>query len=260
MWKAGCVVSAVVAVACLTALPRQARADGREVDPGILREPGQTPPPPEGGPAGPLSFEGGGLIGYTSNPSHGPNPLGVGIGARAGVGYRGLYLGLAVTYYFGSSGDCGGGAPTSGNGLSALPAGFCNLNAGGGEVELQQSTSLYGLDLGYTFGFRRAKYLKLRPILELGDAEISRYGSVSSQDVNGLAGVNGDNRFYLQPGLTALIVVDAFFIGVDLNLLVVPGVKDPEGVSENVSGTGTLSTSTRVLAACTTHAQIGFRF
>jgi hypothetical protein len=141
-----------------------------------------------------------------------------------------------------------------------LPPGFCNLNAGGGEVQLQQNTSLYGLDLGYTFDFRRAKWFKLRPILEIGDAEISRYGSVSSQDINGIVGLNGDNRFYLQPGLTALVVAQAFFIGADVNLLVIPGVSDPEGIGENVSGTGTVLSTTRALVACTTHAQIGFRF
>jgi hypothetical protein len=229
-----------------------------EQDPGLLREP-NAPAPAEVGPLGPVSVEGGGLIGFTSNPSHGPNPFGVGIGARAGVGYKGLYLGVAVTYYFGASGECGGGAPIT-PGTSALAPGFCSVADGGGEVELQQSTSLYGVDLGYTFRFASAKWFKLRPIVQIGDAEITRTGSVSSQEVSTIAGLNGDNRFYVQPGLTALFVAQAFFAGIDANVLVVPGVTDPDGVSENVSGTGTLTSTTRALVAFTGHLQIGFRF
>jgi hypothetical protein len=235
MRKTAYLASGIVLGACFLAVPREAHA------------------------LGPVDIEGGGLIGFTSNPSHGPNPFGVGIGARAGVGYRGLYLGLALTYYFGASGECGGGAPVS-PGTSQLGPAFCSVADGGGEVELQQSTSLYGLDIGYTFGFASAKWFKLRPILQIGDAQITRTGSVSSQEVNGIAGLSGDNRFYLQPGLTALVVVESFFAGIDANLLVVPGVTDPEGVVENVSGTGTLTSSTRALLAFTGHLQVGFRF
>jgi hypothetical protein len=257
MRKTAYLASGVVFGACLLAVPGQALADGPE-EPGILREPNAAAPE-EVGPLGPVSVEGGGLIGFTSNPSHGPNPFGVGIGARAGAAYKGLYLGVAVTYYFGASGECGGGAPIT-QGTSALASGFCSTADGGGEVELEQNTSLYGLDIGYTFKFRSAKWFRLRPILEIGDAEITRTGSVSSQEVNGIVGLNGDNRFYLQPGLTALFVVQAFFAGIDANLLVVPGVTDPEGVTENVSGTGTLTSTTRALAAFTGHLQVGFRF
>lgn len=238
MWKAAYVVPAAVLGAAILGLPRQALA------------------------LGPLEIEGGGFVGAGSNPSHGPNPLAVGIGARAGVDVRNLYAGLAVTYYFGDAGQCGAGAPANSPGNSPLPAAFCNLGAGGGEVQLNQHASLYGLDLGYTFGFARAKFFKLRPLLELGDLEIARTGTVSSQTLTSgpLAGLRSDNAFYLQPGLTAFLTVDALFLGVDANLLLVPSVVDIDGITPNVAGTGNLASSSRTLAAFTAHAQVGFRF
>jgi hypothetical protein len=238
MWKAAYVASAIVVGGCLTAVPREAHA------------------------LGPVEIEGGGLVGGGSNPSHGPNPLSVGIGARAGVELKRVYLGLAVTYYFGDSGNCGGGSPTSGADTSSLPPGFCTLASDGGEVELKQRASLYGVDLGYTLGFPRLSFLKLRPLVQIGDAQITRTGSVTSQDItNGaLAGLRSENSFYLQPGLTAFVTAESFFLGVDANLLIMPSVTDIDGVTSNAAGTGNLASSTRPLAAFTSHAQIGFRF
>jgi len=236
MWKAAYVASAIAVLGASAALPREVRA------------------------AGPVEIEGGGLVGGGSNPSHGPNPFAVGIGARGGVEFRHVYLGLAVTYYFGDSGACGAGAPLGDT--SPLPSTFCGAATSGGEVQLSQRASLYGVDLGYTLAIPRVKFLKLRPLVQLGDIEVTRTGSVTSQDVtNGaLAGLRSDNRFYLQPGLTLLLTVEAFFLGVDANLLIVPGITDLDGVTANAAGTGSLATSSRTLAAFTSHAQIGFRF
>jgi hypothetical protein len=208
----------------------------------------------------PIEIEGGGFIGYGTNPSKGPNPFAVGIGARAGVDVYDLYAGLAITYYFGGSGNCGGGAPNSGEGMSSLPATYCG--AGIGEVSLSQMSVLYGVDLGYTLSIPRVKYLKIRPLLELGDTEITRSGNVGASDVTAgaLSQYHSVNSFYAQPGLLVFLTVSGFFIGADANLLLVPGVLDITGAGANMDGTGNLTTEKRTFVAFTTHAQIGFRF
>jgi hypothetical protein len=236
MRKVTCIASAVALGACLWGWSGEARASDA------------------------IEIEGGGYIGYGTNPSHGPNPLGVGIGARAGVDFYNFYAGLAATYYFGASGECGGGAPNSGAGLSSLPSSFCSAVAG--EVSLSQMTVLYGVDLGYTLTVPRARFLKFRPILELGDAQITRTGSVAMSDITTgpLAQYRSANSFYLQPGLEVFLTVSGFFVGADANLLLMPSVTDIDGASNNNDGTGNLLVSKRTLAAFTTHAQIGFRF
>jgi hypothetical protein len=208
-----------------------------------------------------LEIEGGGSIGYGSNPSHGPNPLGVGIGARAGIDFRGIYAGLAATYYFGASGNCGAGSP-SGEGMGTLPAAFCQ-NLGGAEASISQMTVLYGIDLGYTISFPRVQWFKLRPMLELGDAELTRNGTVGASDItNGsLSPYRSSNSFYLQPGLEAFLTTSGFFIGADVNLLVITSLVDVDGASVSEDGAiGALSTSSHSFIAVTAHAQVGFRF
>jgi hypothetical protein len=205
-----------------------------------------------------FELEGGGFIGYATNPSKGPSPLGVGLGARAGVDLYNFYAGLAITYYFGASGLCGGGAPT-GEGNSLLPASYCGLS---GETSLSQMSVLYGLDLGYTLSVPRVKYLKIRPLLELGDTEITRSGNVLDSDLTAgaLSQYHGVNSFFAQPGLLVFVTASGFFVGADDNLLLIPSVLDITGASANTDGSGNLLTEKRTLVAFTSHAQVGFRF
>jgi hypothetical protein len=235
MRKVARLASAIVLGACLSAWSRDASAV-------------------------PFEIEGGGYIGYASNPSHGPNPLGVGIGARAGVDVYNFYAGVAATYYFGSSGNCGAGAPNSGNGLSSLAPAFCTQDAA--EVSISQMTVLYGVDLGYTLSFPRAKFLKIRPILELGDSELTRSGSVGASDITmgTLSQYRSANAFYLQPGLEVFLTASGFFIGADANLLVMPSITDIDSASTIGNGPGSLTAATRAFVAFTAHAQVGFRF
>jgi hypothetical protein len=209
---------------------------------------------------GPVEVEGGGFVGYGTNPSHGPSPFMVELGARLGASFQGVYAGLAINYYFGDSGTCGGGAPGSGPGVTTLPASFCS--SGSGEVSVGQKALLLGIDLGYTFKIPRASWLRLRPMVEIGNANISRNGTLAAQDfVTGpLATYGGGNYFYVQPGLLAMAVIDTFFVGISANLLVVPSVLDIEGTSANADGTLNLLTSTRTLASFNTNLQTGFRF
>jgi hypothetical protein len=54
---------------------------------------------------GPVDIEAAGTLGVGTDPltKGGPNPLGLGGGGRAGVAFRGLYAGVALTYYAGES-------------------------------------------------------------------------------------------------------------------------------------------------------------
>jgi len=177
------------------------------------------------------------------------------------VGVRGFYVGVNLTYYFGGSGNCGGGAPDSSAGLSPLPSTYCTALPG--EVSLSQTSVLYGVDIGYTWSWPHAPFLKLRPIVEMGDAEIMRTGTIGQEDITAapsLAAYRSENGFYAQPGLTVLLVADAFLLGIDGNVLLIPGVLDIEGVNPSADGSGNLAVSRRTLVAGTAHAQIGFRF
>ncbi len=210
---------------------------------------------------GPVDIEGGGMIGYGTNPSHGPTPFGVGIGFRVGAAVRDIYLGFALTYYFGDSGDCGGGAPNMTPGQSSLSSTFCN--AGAGEVSLGQRAVLYGGDIGYTLTVPRAKFFKIRPLVQLGDAEITRTGTLGPSDITtapGLSQYRSTNNFYVQPGVTAFVTTEGFFIGADVNLLILPSVVDLAGVTATPSGGDLLTTDTHALFSFTAHAQLGFRF
>jgi hypothetical protein len=198
-----------------------------------------------------------GSAGYGTNVSHGPSPLAVGLGARAGVDVYGVYGGLSVMHYFGTSGDCGGGAPTSGDGLMGLPATFCN--AGTGEVSLSQYADLYGVDLGYTF---KRSVFKIRPVVGVGDTEITRTGSVGTESITAppLAQYRSANTLYVQPGVTVLLAVGSFLAGANANLLVIPNVVDISGVTPNMDGTSSVTTTKATFVAFTVHAQVGFRF
>lgn len=206
---------------------------------------------------GPVDVEVAGVAGYGTNVSQGPSPLGVGLGVRVGVDLYGFYGGLAVMHYFGASGDCGGGAPSSGEGLMSLSRGFCA--AGTGEVSLSQYADLYGVDLGYTFA---RSFFKIRPLIGIGDTEITRTGSVGAESIMAppLASYRSVNNLYVQPGVAVLLVVDSFVAGVDANLLVIPDVVDITGVAANLNGSSSILTSKTTFVALAAHAQIGFRF
>jgi hypothetical protein len=209
--------------------------------------------------ASPLEIEGGGSFGYGTNPSHGPNPLALSFSVRAGLDYNRLYAGIAGTYSFGSSGNCLGDAAIGG-GAPSLPARFCTPN---GEVSIRQSSVLYGADLGYTLSFPGASFLKVRPLLELGDFVLTRSGNVGTSGIMGgtLSSYQSTDAFYLQPGAELLFGMNGFFFGVDANLLLVPSVLDIDSAVIGQSQTmGSLTATRDAFVAFTSHVQIGFRF
>jgi hypothetical protein len=141
---------------------------------------------------GPVDLEVAGKVGYGTNPfSNYPNPLGVGLGARAGVSLLGLYGGLSFMYYIGSSQDV------------ASQAGSISAHS-----------VLYGIEGGYG---TKLGPLTLRGQLGVGNFTISESGALSGNNSN----------LYLEPGVVALLTFGMLLVGADANVLVLPGVNNP---------------------------------
>jgi hypothetical protein len=143
---------------------------------------------------GPVDLEVAARGGIATNLSSGdPNPLGFGLGARAGVDlFTTLYAGVTGTYYFGNSAD----------GISA-------------------HSVQYGVEAGYNIYLLKlvgmpdivGKMIDLRPQIGAGNLTVTaEFDGVSADSSN----------FYLEPGLVGLVNVGAFLAGVDVNVLWVP--------------------------------------
>jgi hypothetical protein len=171
---------------------------------------------------GPLGIEIAAKGGYATNPdSSSPiNPLGVGLGGRAGITLLGFYGGVNVLYYLGGSQDVG-------------PLGT-----------LSEHFLLYGIEAGY--GFTLADVLTIRPQVGVGNATFSASFSGNSASTSA-------SNLYLEPGVTGLIALGQWFVGADANLLVIPGVN-------SVSTSANASTSSSTYSSFTVHGQVGIRF
>jgi hypothetical protein len=137
---------------------------------------------------GPIDLEIGAKVGAGTNPTGDAiNPLGFGLGGRAGVAIFGIYAGVSAMYYFGG-GDSG---PPSRSGKAVL----------------------YGVEAGYTF---KLAFLELRPQLGVGIYN-GNYTLTNPPST-------GDGRnVYLEPGLTGIIPIGIWFVGADVNLFFLPG-------------------------------------
>jgi hypothetical protein len=176
---------------------------------------------------GPLSLEIGANVGYGSNPdgSNPINPLGVGIGGRAGVGILGFYGGLDGEYYFGGS--------------QSIAA-----------VNVKENTAKYGVQLGYSVGI---PFLTIRPQLGIGNATFS-----ASSDATTIGGVSvpaqssSKSSLYLEPGVVGLLTFGMYFVGADINGLLFTSY--PTGTDSSGKDT------TGFKASFTAHGQIGVTF
>jgi hypothetical protein len=148
---------------------------------------------------GPLDLEVGAKAGVGTTPSNvpsaSPNPLGFGLGARAGVAILGLYGGGSIIYYFGGSN----------NGVST-------------------HSLMYGVEGGY--GMKLLEILTLRAQVGVGNFE-------NTVDLGSL-GSSKNSNLYVEPGLTGLVSLPSggWFVGADANLLVLPGVSQGNGQSQ----------------------------
>ena len=181
--------------------------------------------PAEAHALGPVDLEIAAKGGYAGNPGSGdPNPLGVGIGGRAGVSFLGgIYGGINLLYYFGGS-------------STPLPGTSASVHS-----------LLYGIEAGY--GLTLVDILTLRAQLGVGNITVSN--SLSGPPLPGnvtVAGSGSVNNLYLEPGITAMLGFGLYFIGADANLLVLPGIEK--------NSDGSSSTET----AFTLHGQVGVKF
>jgi hypothetical protein len=156
---------------------------------------------------GPVDIEIGAKAGLGTSPISGsgsgaPNPLGFGLGARAGVDFLGIYGGVQLMYYFGGSTDEGAG------------------------VTFKDHTFMYGVEGGY--GFTLIDILTIRPQIGIGNAtfssSVSGSGTSGGTTVGFSGGDTSKSNLYLEPGVTALISLGGFFVGADANLLFFPGL------------------------------------
>jgi hypothetical protein len=152
---------------------------------------------------GPLDLEIGAKAGFGTAPGgtgSGPNPLGFGIGGRAGVSILGLYGGISGIYYVGES------KSASVNGISA------NFKA---------HSVLLGVEAGYGSGIGP---LTLRGTVGIGNIETDYSGGLA-----GFSGSSSNNGLYIEPGVTGVVGLGLWFIGADANALLLPDYPDSTG-------------------------------
>jgi hypothetical protein len=167
---------------------------------------------------GPVDLEIGLKAGAGSTPSNipssSPNPLGFGLGGRAGVGLFGFYGGVQAMYYFGGQTD----------GISVHSA-------------------QYGGELGYNL---KIAILTIRPQLGIGNFTATTSGAVSAGGVT-ISGSGSQSSLYLEPGVTGLVSLGTFYVGADVNALLLTSMPQSGG------GNG-------LDVAITAHGQVGVRF
>jgi hypothetical protein len=163
---------------------------------------------------GPLSLEIGANVGYGGNPDGSNvmivnNPLGVGLGGRAGVGIMGFYGGLDGEYYFGGS---------------------------QGTANIKDSLAKYGVQLGYSLS---VPFLTIRPQLGIGNSTLSH-----SADATLTSGAvsKSFNSLYLEPGVVGLLTFGMYFVGADINGLLFTSY--PTGLDSSGTNTGFKATFT----------------
>jgi len=156
---------------------------------------------------GPIGIEVAAKAGAATNPYGGGgtiNPLGFGLGGRAGVVLMDhLYGGINVMYYLGGSGpDYSGSNPTG---------------------SVSAHTLMYGVEAGW--GFQLIEILTIRPQVGLGNATFSFSG-----DTTGVAYENSPSKLYVEPGVTGLLSLGTLFVGADANVLLMPGLEQSNAV------------------------------
>jgi hypothetical protein len=172
---------------------------------------------------GPIDLEAGAKLGMGTAPSNwNVNPLGLGLGARGGVSFMGIYGGLNIVYYFGSS---------------------QSQSLGGSSLSVSEHSLLYGIEAGYGM---KLSIVTLRAQLGVGSAKVT---VSNSEQIAGFSGGGGGSQssLYLEPGVTAMVSLGTWFVGADINALVLTGLKD----TSNQSSTDT---------ALTWHGQVGATF
>jgi hypothetical protein len=164
---------------------------------------------------GPVDLEiaarGGGAF-LANEPAGAPNPLGFGLGGRAGVDiFTSYYVGVTGMYYFGAT-------------------------ASSNTDDISTHAVQYGVDVGYNIYLFKliglpdtiGKLLDLRPQLGIGNLTISESQGLVAPGSPGLSTPSQDvSNLYLEPGLVGLISVGWFLAGADVNALWIPKESGP---------------------------------
>jgi hypothetical protein len=131
---------------------------------------------------GPIGIEVGAQVGYGASPGGAAvNPLGVGLGGRAGITFFNIYAGGKIMDYIGSGDTVGG----------------------------QYHAIQYGGEIGYGFSI---SVLTIRP--QIGVGNISLSGSNRPDLPSG-------SSLYLEPGAVALITIGIVYFGADASALMI---------------------------------------
>jgi hypothetical protein len=191
--------------------------------------------PREANAFGPVDLEVGLKAGAGTNwTGQSPDPMGFGIGGRAGAAVHlpegELYGGVNALYYFGSSG--------------LERCGFCPKPA----YSVSAHSFQYGAELGYG---RKISIVTIRAQAGLGD-----YGMAGNAWYGNEAGTK--NYFYLEPALVGLVSMGTFFVGADAGaLLLFLGPSSPGGgIPDSPAEPAVKSNG----AAFVAHGQIGISF
>jgi hypothetical protein len=175
---------------------------------------------------GPVDIEIGARVGYGAAPggtSNGPNPLGFGVGGRAGVSILGLYGGISGIYYLGESKD---------------------VSSGGASASFKAHSVLLGLEAGYG---SKLGPLSLRATVGIGNIESDYTGGAMGGGVTLTIPPGSNNGLYIEPGVTGVIGFGLWFVGADANALILPDYPGYDG-------------SKTLEAAFTVHGQVGVKF
>jgi hypothetical protein len=143
---------------------------------------------------GPIDLEVAPKVGYATATVGGlpgdPIPLGLGIGGRGGVSFRGLYGGVNFQYY-----------------------------VGGSEWVGSSNVSFHAVQFGGEVGWGiNIRFLTIRPLLGLGDLASS---------AGGAGGASGS--FYLEPGGLIQLAFGHLIFGVDAACLILTNGENSEG-------------------------------
>jgi hypothetical protein len=154
---------------------------------------------------GPFDVEVAARGGFATSPLSGTNagnPLGFGVGGRAGIVLdETFYLGGSILYYF----------TGNENELSTSVAGSSLAST---TQSVSTRVLMYGAEMGY--GIDLTDFLTLRPQVGFGDATFSQSGAGAST-----------TTWYLEPGVAGLLPLGKLLVGADVDMLLL-SVTQPE--------------------------------
>jgi hypothetical protein len=140
----------------------------------------------------------------TSTPAGRANPLGVGLGGRAGGLLRGVYGGVAFGYWFGGS--------------ERIP-----VLAGSTSARTATHSLMYGLEGGYTITVSDVVAVR-------GQVGIGNF----TRTIDFISASTSSNDLYVEPGIILMVSLPwvRWFVCADANILVLIGANNGDGAPQ----------------------------